>query len=232
MDDAKLARWNRGLARFIMQDGRARLRAAKKTPGARVAFASDHYTLAKRYLGFWWRPVAAWHMACAARQVNLASRGAESVQFNADQVDVMTTIWAKVPRVLGGNRAKALDYLESALALDFWDVEHLKPHTRALMLISLGGLVHRDDAEGAWKCYEKAEGLIPAIEKEDASDRAQQLVRVLSAVGFFYIDNGAEELGRQGRELVRRARVLAGRVSKDQLLKIQAGCRQRYIKLW
>lgn len=224
--------WQRGSARQIMREAHKRFQdTLEDSPeAARVALASAHYSVAKRYLRFWWqRPLAAWHMLQAASHAEIVCelRDLGWFKFTADQVDVIATILSKVPSWLGGNSERARRYLEDAL----WrhdDEYPMKPHTRALMLITLGGIESRRvGVSQAKEYYERARKLIPEIETEDSPDRERQLVRVMAGVAFFEYDHELEKYF--ARKMIGRARDLAEKVSPDQAEKIRAECLRRGI---
>ncbi|OHB10864.1 MAG: hypothetical protein A3H60_01915 [Candidatus Zambryskibacteria bacterium RIFCSPLOWO2_02_FULL_44_12b] len=224
--------WGRGSAWQIMAEARKRFRAGvnQDPPGAYIALASAHYSLIKRYMDWWLRPLALWHMWQAVWNVNGAFTTFRDVSasFSADEVDVITTILAKTPSWLGGDRVCAISLLNSALYLDP-NRDTMKPHTRALMLVTLGGIEWQVGCqEDAWKHYAEARALVPAIEAEDLPDRDRQLVRVLSAVGFFYYDHSSQR--DLAWELLTQALDLSTLVSKDQAKKIIAECDKRRMK--
>lgn len=218
--------WQRGSARQIMEEARRRFRMDKwqDLTGAHVALASAHYSLVKRYLGSWWqRPLAAWHMWRAvlhAKKAHVLSGRTREGMLKANLADVVTRIYTVAPSWLGGDPRTAERLLEFTLDSRYPEADFMKPHARALMLITLGDLKWRQGSTVAWEHYDKARELIPAIEAEDSPDREKQLVRVMSAVGFFYYDHGHEELREEGEELINEAANLAGRHSADQFLKI------------
>ena len=144
-------------------------------------------------------------------------------------MDVIATILAKAPRWLGGDRACAMSLLDSALYLSP-DKDTMKPHTRALMLITLGEIEwHVGDKDGARRHYTEARKLVASIEAEDSADRERQLVRVLSAVGLFFYDRSGLQGQHESVKMIRRALGLADTVSKDQAEKIRFECSRRRI---
>ena len=153
-----------------MAEARKRFRAGvnQDPPGAYIALASAHYSLIKRYMDWWLRPLALWHMWQAVWNVNGAFTTFRDVSasFSADEVDVITTILAKTPSWLGGDRVCAISLLNSALYLDP-NRDTMKPHTRALMLMTLAEIeVDFGDEDNGWKHYQEAVGLCPEIESE------------------------------------------------------------------
>lgn len=235
MDTLSETIWQRGSTVEIMREARGRFRANSKKdlPGAYVSLASVHYSLVKRYATWWKSPFALWHLWRAAWNIDVAfevgGRNGDMTKFSPDQVDVISTILAKVPSWLGGDRVCATSLLNSALYLNHpWGSREMKPHTRALMLITLGEIEWQvGSKEQARKHYDEARYLAPVIEVEVSADRERQLVRVLSAVGFFYYDHGGQQYRYQAKTLLEQALDLARSVSKDQEEKIIAEWRKR-----
>ena len=225
MDSHAAMIWQRGSARQIMREARKRFEVASQDdlPSAYVALASTHYSLVKRYRGSWpGLVVAAWHVWRAVWNVNCACavmNGSVS-HFSADQVDVITTIWVKTPRWMGGDPVAVISLLNTVLYLN---PPPMKPHTRALMLIRLAELETHDDLGDPRNRIEEAEMLIPSIKKEDSEDREQQLVRILFKIGVFYLErhSGIASFTR-ATDYLDEALSLADRVSKDQAAKIRA----------
>lgn len=226
--------WQREDARKIMREARKRFRNERRENpvAAHVALASDHYSLIKRHTNAWWRkPLALWHAWCAAWNANRADDiVGDPTTLTLDQIDVITTIWAKVPEWLDGKPLRARQLLEFALD-HHRERESMKPHTRALMLTTLGDIKYRlGEVDAAWRFYHETESLMPVIETEDSEDRERQLVRVLTTVGFFYYDHAGGNLRLDGLTFVRRALILARRVSTDQEEKIRVECRKRGLR--
>jgi len=225
--------WQRGSARKIMRETRKwfRTNAIEDLPSAYIALASAHYSLVKRYVNRWWKkPLAVWHVWRAAWNVNiaLAVAGGNTSRFGVDQIDVITTILAKAPSWLGGDCVCALSLLNSALYLNVPAGDTMKPHTRALMLITLGDLEWNvGNSELARRHYDEARKLISAIEIEGSPDRELQLIRVLKKVGFFYFDDSYESDRYFGEKLLTRALELAREFSKDQTEEILAEWKKR-----
>ncbi len=225
--------WRRGSAVEIMREGRERFResVALSPIAAHVALASVHYSLIKRYMNSWWqKPLAFWHLWRAAWNINTAFRFADGGinAFGIDQIDVATRVLAKTPSWLGGDRVCASSLLNSALFLNSPAGDRMKPHTRALMLITLGDIEwEAGGQEQAWAHYTAARRLLSAIEEEDVPDRERQLIRVLAAIGLFYYDHSPLSERYWARKLVTRAIDLAHQVSKDQERKIIAEWHKR-----
>ena len=224
--------WQRGSARKIMWEARKRFRTEENLPSAYVSLASVHYSLVKRYRTWWQRPLAAWHLYRAAWNVSVAFSimGCQFKGFTTDQLDVISRIWTIAPWWFGGNRRRAERAIQYALFLHR-DREMMKPHTRALLLISLGEIEWRFGNKAlAMGHYYEARTLIPAIESEDFSDHEHQLIRVLKCLGFVYCDRGDSQMRVNGKELLTRALSLAFNLQVwDQLGEIEAGCRRRHI---
>jgi hypothetical protein len=230
MDQHSERIWQRGNARQIMREARQRFRTESREnlPAAHVAFASVHYSLIKQYVKSF-RLLAAWHAWRAAYHVNVASTILQDnpAFFHNDQIDIMSTIWLRVPEWLGGDRASAEKFLKYALGPN--NDREMKPHTRAFLNIRQGEiLLQRGDVEGAWDYYCEARHLIYQINDEDLPDREQQLVRVLRHVGFFYYDQGSQGTGV---DLLKWGKDLAARVAQDQYPEIVAGAEKRGIDL-
>ena len=99
----------------------------------------------------------------------------------------------------------------------------MKPHTRALLLISLGDVEWRFGTwERAMNCFADAENLLPEIEKEESNDRDQQLVRVKKSIAFFLHDHGSDLEKIRAKRMLEEAFKLAELVSKDQQKAIVA----------
>lgn len=228
--------WQRGSAMVIMREARKCFRdMVDRSPiVAHVTLASDHYSIVKRYMKWWQLPLGLWHLWCAARNVNVAFNIATGRFgfFSTNQIDVMATIWRKVPWWAGGNRNYAESAIVFALGPQHREAASMKPHTRALLLISLGEIQWQGgqkwDARGN---YSRALKLVPEIMRESSDDREQQAVRVLSAVGFFHYYYGSTLYWEDGGVLLRQALNLARRVSKDQEEKILAECRKRGLQI-
>ncbi len=227
--------WQRGSARDIVREARRRfLDNLNRDPvAARVAIASAHHSLVKRYVGVWWqKPLAFWHMFHAIRHVYGVLHFERDVKLSADQIDVVTSILVKTPSWLLGDTVCASSLLYSALFLNSQEGNTMKPHSRALMLCTLGEIEYKlGDVDAAWRRFNGARELIPAIQDEDSSDRERQLVRVLANVGFFFWDHGGGLIKIDGRHLIEQSLQLAYRVSMDQWHKTKAECRRRGIKL-
>ncbi len=216
--------WQRGSARQIMRDARVRFEHASldDLSDAYVSLASVHYSLVKRYLVWWKKPLAVWHMWRALQNVRSAYAQGSVKGFSPTQFDIAARIITKAPNWLGGNAAVAVSMLNTALFLTDWQPGEMKPHTRALMFITLGEIEGRGGAtRQAELRYAEARKLIPAIEIEDSEDREKQLVRVMTSIGLFYYDHILEDK-YWSKKLLGRALNLAIQVSKDQEEKIRA----------
>src|SRR3989344_4429412 len=205
--------WQRGSASEIMQEARKRFHemASKGSVAAHVALASVHYSLVKRYMVWWRRPIAVWHMWRAVCHSNKAGEEARFFRYmTLDQIDVVTTIWRGASPWLGGGVRKAKKGVTFALGPDHPEARAIKPHTRALLLISLGEIEWqsgaKDDSRGR---YFLASSLVPAVLQEEFDDRERQAARILSAVGFFYLDNGGAVTCISGRQMISEALDLA-----------------------
>lgn len=223
--------WGRGEASQIMKDARERFHWSSREDlsDAYVALASVHYSLVKRYISSSrQKPLALWHMWCAARNARKACVTTSIKGFSPEQFDVLARIRAKAPSWLGGNPFHAMSMLNTALFHVNWRADEMKPHTRALMLITLGELEFlAGNRISALNHHAEARKLIPAIETEDSDDRDRQLVRVMTSVGFFYYDHAGQSERYWSEQLLRRAIELAHTVSRDQELKILAEWRKR-----
>ena len=236
MDTRSEGIWQRGSAMVIMQEARKHFHnTVDRSPiEAHVTLASDHYSLVKRYMVWWQLPLGLWHLWYAARNVNVAFDIATGrfVFFSVNEIDVVATIWRKAPWWVGGNRNSAESAIVFALGPQHREAASMKPHTRALLLISLGEIQWQMEIRHeAWVSYAQALQLVPAIKEEDSLDREKQLVRVLSAVGFFYYEHGDVYMGDEGVYLLQQALNIARRVSKDQTEKILAWCRKRGLQI-
>lgn len=184
-----------------------------KPPSAHVALASAHYSLVKRYMSPKWKlPLAVWHLWRATSH----ARKADSLGLqNYDQMDVVSTILAKSPRLLGG----ALHYAHKILVEALYGVnvtarqEVMKPHTRALMLVSLGEIEMKLGAPlAAVRCYKSTEQVLPDITDE------RQKCRVMRSLGTFYVEHGEGfDEWQEGRFLLTDAIKIARVASYDQL---------------
>lgn len=224
--------WKRGSAREIMREAQRRFNdVVRKDPvAAHVALASVHYSLVKRYMEAWWqKPLAVWHLRRAVRHAEFAGNRARLFSWmTIDQIDVVTTIWRKAPFWLGGDMRLARRGVQSALSSFHTGANSVKPHTRALLLISRGEIERlAGDMVAAQEDYDAAFALVPAIEGEDSPDREYQLVRVLSAVGFFEYDHGSDSGKYWAKKKITCALDLAHRTSRDQEEKILTECRKR-----
>ena len=224
--------WQRDSAREIMREARKNFRIARGQKGA-VAYtslASAHYSLAGRYKEhFWQYPMAAWHMFAAASHAIYAANIIEQVtiRYSSNEADVISRILARVPAWLGGDKLHAKRILYHFLDTPTADI---LPHTKALMFITLGEIEWKQGSKTAARdSYRQAKSLVTEIEREDSEDRKKQLVRVVSAIGFFEYDHGPT-LGRYfAKKVIKRTLDLARQVSKDQERKILAECRKRGI---
>ncbi|KKT81207.1 MAG: hypothetical protein UW78_C0014G0012 [Candidatus Azambacteria bacterium GW2011_GWA1_44_9] len=156
-------------AREIMREARRRFKETLKLNpvAAYVALANTHCLLIRRYMSWWQWLSALSHMACAMGHAKNASLIAAqtSIGLTADETDVVARIFAKSPWWLGGDRAVALSFLYMALYLG--KDPGMKPHTRALMLMTLAEIeVDFGDEDNGWKHYQEAVGLCPEIESE------------------------------------------------------------------
>ncbi len=213
--------WGADSSRRIMTEARKKFAQASVAdlPSAYVAYASVHWSQASQYttsarkvLGLWhaWRGV--WNVNVALQIVNW-----DIEHFNPDQIETATRILAKSPRWLGGNRVFAHSVLTTVLMKR--PFLKTKPHTRALMMITLAEIdASWGKIESGIRHMQDARFLIKEIEVEDCDDREQQLVRVLSAVGFFLFDH---ERNEEYYWMIVRARELARRVAPSQLPKIE-----------
>ncbi len=225
--------WQRKSARQIMKEARKRFReleAVGDYAGASTQLGSVHYSLIKRYLSpepIWVRFLAVWHMWRAVFHAHRVSFGLMPRTFN--QVDVVTTILSKAPKWLGGDVETAHALALSAFAMPWLYEGEMSLHTRALLLIRLGELgLEVKKKQTPWEVesnYSQALDIATAV-----SDQ-QQLCRILSSVGFFYVDY--PELGKrdQGIDNLEYALAIAYAVSKDQEGKILGECRKRGIDL-
>jgi hypothetical protein len=248
--------WHAKSARQIMKEARQRFSAdqeVEKNPGkyvivmepttsAHVGLASTHYSLVKRYLApepLWKRFLALWHMWRAAVHANKADQLGLK---NADQVDVVSAILSKTPQWLGGNVVRAKLLIYKALASEFGK---LNPHTRALLILSLAGIEHKEgmalDSYWVRARYEEARNLKEEILSEPDNLMAKrQWIRIASTIGFYYLDlasyleSGPNEHGfnvdalhYKGSDLILEALQLARKYSDDQVNKITAGLRTR-----
>lgn len=215
--------------------GRFHDMVGKHPAAAHVALASAHYSLVKRYLSKWWqKPLTVWHMLRAVRHANHAYDLARDFNhLSIESIDVVTTIWRRAPVWLGGDINKAQEGVRDGLSPYHPGSDAIKPHTRALLYITLAEIQWQMGNElEARGNYDQASNLISAIETENCPDREQQMVRVLSAIGFFKLDHGRESWERwSGGGNLRYALQLASRVSKDQEQKILAECRKRNLQL-
>ncbi len=220
--------WQRGSAKKIMFAARRSFRNTifSDPTAAEVSLASTHYSLVKRYAnGLFW-PLALWHMWRALVRARIAVvRGLKSF----DQMDVVTRILSR-----GWTRdvKRAKKILEQALAYSApSESSEMRPHTRALVLITLGDLEFRGENEiKARHLYDDAYKLIPEIEKDRVSlDQDRQLVRVMKAIGFFFYDLSEKDsrLRTWARELLAKALSLALEVSRDQAVHISAELQKR-----
>ncbi|MBI1974295.1 MAG: hypothetical protein HYS51_00315 [Candidatus Zambryskibacteria bacterium] len=143
-------------------------------------------------------------------------------QLSADQIDVCATIWSKAPIWLGGDVERAKDAID--FILNRFPDTTIKPHTKALMHITLGNIELSAKRRGeAFAQFRAAERLVTIIEDE------KQLVRVLAAIGFSYLAIGKDLL--TSRSFLIKALSLAERVSKDQEEKIRTELKRRKISL-
>lgn len=218
--------WQRGSAREIMQEVRMGFRARfdANPSAAHVEVASVHYSLAKRYMSWWQLPLVLWHLRQAvANVVNAMVLDDNPLErLTPEQIDVVTTIFAKVPRWLGGDRVLATSMIMDVLYIDTL-AHQMKPHTRALMLITLAELEWAlGDMRNTKNHYDEARRLIPIIQTEDSDDRDYQLIRVLRKIGFFYYEYGDVKVQSEGHQMISQARCLANDLSKDQMGKIEA----------
>lgn len=218
--------WQCGSAREIMQEARKRFRvdSRRNLLNAHVAFASVHYSLVKRYMAWWKKPVAAWHMWRASEHAHAAYNAAGADTFAAmtiDQIDVVTRIWSK--SISRWPLQLAAEGIVFALAYHP-ERDGMKPHTRALMLITLGEIEYGSgNLEDSRRRIREAENLIRLVMKESSEDREQQLVRVLFGIGAFYREHhsGKTEF-LWSQDYIEQALDLADRVSTDQAAKIRA----------
>ncbi|MBI2086864.1 MAG: hypothetical protein HYT69_01710 [Candidatus Zambryskibacteria bacterium] len=222
--------WQRGSAREIMREARERFRDSIGLPaGKHVALASVHYSLTKRYLDRWWQiPLAWWH---SWRAVIHARKAYAMGVTDYNQADVVSRILSKG---ITRDRRRAMEILQQVLSyIPASESAELLPHARALMLCTLGELEwRRGNTHLARRNYYDALQLVPAIEQELSDDRERQLVRVLKAIVFFYLDHGdSNDIYMLGVELLKRTLELTRRVSKDQEEKVLAGCRRRGISI-
>ena len=213
--------WRKSLSGWkTMRNARRRFREVReKDPAAaHVALASDHYSLIKRYMAWWKKPLAAWHMwRATTHDMEALCLGLK----NSEQTDVVSRHLARAPGWLGGNRVVALSLLFDKLyaAPD----PEAKPHTRPLMLCTLGDIfLEVGEIQRATDAYMEARTLVPTI----TDDR--QCVRVMSEVGFFFWQYGDELEKRAAYDLVGHAIGLANRVSKDQAEKVRVKWRKIY----
>ena len=202
--------------------------------GAHIALASTYYSLVKRNLGL--KPgvvLAFWDMRQAVVHVNRAVEFAEHLEnLSVDELDVVSRIWLKVPWWLGGDIERAEKAILNALDLNHREAVTMKPHTRANLDISLGEIYFKSHGLSVAEYYhDQARQLIPKIREEESADREQQLVRVLTAVGFFYNDHGDPREQVEAGNFLREAYALAQLVACDQIDKIEKGCRRRGIDL-
>lgn len=216
--------WQRGDARQIMKEARQQFYgtvAAGRETDALITLASVHYSLAKRYWNGLWKLVGAWHLWRAC--INIAN--VDVTKMSLDQIDVCSTVWSKAPRWLGGDQGRAFTAIRFALELHP-DTESMKPHTRALLHITLGNIEMQDPTKHQGHAavqYRAAEAMVHLIEEE------KQLVRVLAAIGFFYFDTGGDHM--TWYSYLVEALSLAQKVSRDQEEKIRNGLRKRRILL-
>lgn len=238
MDAHAQAIWSGSKSRKkILEEARFRFRRDVKTSpvAAHVSMASVRYSLVKR--SWPWMP----HLALfdMRRAVVHSNRGLGNARYldsmTADQLDVVSTVWRRAPWWLGGSTALARRAIEAALKPDYFEVGRMKPHTRALLLISLVDILWREKKHGeAWRRLEEAKQLVPAIKEEDSPDREHQLVRVYKHIGFFErdhteVDSIAWNLSlmylRGGLDLARRIG------ARGQELDIIAGIKKRKLPI-
>ncbi|MEK7112355.1 MAG: hypothetical protein AAB875_03425, partial [Patescibacteria group bacterium] len=146
MDEHRKMIWQRGDARQIMRE--ARRRFSSLSPQSQVALASAHYSLVKRYWSWWQWPLALWHMWRAWANANMAVTLVDDpVRLTSDQIDVVTTIWIKSPGFL-----RDLRRAEHLLTFALIEKPAMKPHTNALMLITLRDILwKRGEGDYAWE---------------------------------------------------------------------------------
>ena len=225
--------WSAGSAREIMRLSRLIFKAkVNATPGAAyLMLASDHYSLVKRYRKPWNAHLGIWHLWRAAVNASWARHSFKLMDMNADQIDVVTRIWVAASRFWKSYAENAQRLLEWALGHP-WPQDELKPHTQALMLISLGAIHHTSGhKERALRLHKQAAMLEPEIRTSRLDDALKQLVRVKSAVGCYLYDHGNKNEREVGANQLTRAWVLSKDHSKDQQKKIETQCRKRGISL-
>ncbi len=222
MDEHREMIWQRGDAREIMKEARKRFRnPIVISVGKYTALASVHYSLVKRYTGLQWS-IALWHLWWALKHARTAFvLGITSY----DQADVVSRI---LSRGFSRDRRRAKEILEQVLKyVPASESAEMVPHTRALMLCTLGKIKYDlGDTDAGWRHFSEARELLPAIRDEESPDREQQLVRVMVAVGFFFWEHGGGPIKSDGSHLIWMALNLACRVSKDQEMKIRARARK------
>lgn len=197
------------------------LDSVSNLPSAHIALASVHWSQVSQYaFTFYLKPLASWHVWRATSNVKVAllKLGVKVDEyFNSDQIEVAARILAKSPQWLGGDRVLAHSVLTTVLMKRLF--HKMKPHTRALLMITLAEIdASWGKIESGIRHMQDARFLIKEIEVEDCDDREQQLVRVLSAVGFFLFDH---ERNEEYYWMIVRARELARRVAPSQLPKIE-----------
>jgi hypothetical protein len=235
--------WQRGNARKIIKEAKKRFRESERAgdyAGASTAYASTRYSLAKRYLApapLWLRPLAVWNMLVAIYHARRVSDGLMPRTF--DQVDVVSRILSKAPSWLGGDKQTA-----KALIVNVFNYipvnepqDEMLPHTRALMLVTLGeielALGKKLDDYEPFKAYEAAKALKSSILAESDKQLAErQWCRVIAACGFYWVDLATyldrvkkgradtSHLHRTGWLDVHEALGIAQRTSADQCAKI------------
>lgn len=225
--------WQRGSSRQIMKVARAKYReeqrvddSARADISTRVALASVHYSLVKRYMGLW-LPFALWHMWRAIVQAEKAY-GNGLRKFSVDQIDVITTIWLKAPKIFGDRRLLAERALSYALNRHP-DRASTKPHTRALLLLTYADLHQSFGRKALARDHIEEVGEI--IKEYSSLIEIRQFIRILSKIGFFYIDypRDVDDLYK-GKVMVSDALTMAGSgVDKDQEEKIRHEFRKRGI---
>jgi hypothetical protein len=242
-DEHKANIWQRGDARKIMEEERKRFKnvwqfdaenEGHRPVSAYVSLASTHYSLVKRYLSpapIWMRPLAVWHMWRAA----VHAKSADKLTLNTpEQIDVVSRILMKAPRFLGGNLKRAHKLVTSAL--DYVPVsepqDEILPHTRALMLCTLGELEFALGGDFSEASQHMIDALKLADEMMKESDELQakrQFIRVQKSVGLFFADNGeTAQIRRKGRDYLTDAYWLADETAAvDQREEIDELINQR-----